>query len=57
MSIEMDNPQTALEKADAITNLIQQMQIAHSIKDNVMFNNAFEKASSIGSELVEMLDQ
>ncbi len=57
MSIELENPKTAYEKADALTNLIEQMVIAHKIKDETRFNFAQRKARNIGFELVQMLEE
>ena len=57
MSIEMDNPVTALEKADALTNLVEQMYLAHMIYDEKHFKEAYNKAGEIGFDLVQMLSQ
>lgn len=57
MSIEMENPKTALEKADALTNLIQQMAIAHRMKDESKFNEVYKRAGEIGFDLVHMLEE
>lgn len=57
MSIEMDNPTTALEKADAAWNLVEQMHLAHTVRDEARFKEAHEKAGKLLSELVEMLDE
>jgi ubiquinone biosynthesis protein COQ9 len=55
MSIEMDNPETPLEKADALSNLIEQMAIAHRISDEQMFKIAYDKAADLGFSLVQDL--
>jgi hypothetical protein len=57
MSIEMDNPKTALEKADALTNLIEQMSLAHRTHNEAMFKKAYNKAGEIGFDLVQMLGE
>ena len=57
MSIEMENPVTPLEKADALANLVQQMWLAHQVKDDQMFKTVHEKASKIGFDLVEALQE
>ena len=33
----MENPKTLLEKVDAASNLVEQMQIAHAVKDEKTF--------------------
>ena len=55
MSIEMENPQTPLEKADAIGNLIEQMSLAILTGDTNHFNKTKEKASQLNFELVQQL--
>jgi hypothetical protein len=47
MSIEMDNPATALEKIDAAANLVEQMFLAHTIKDESRFKYAHQKAGQL----------
>lgn len=47
MSIEMDNPQTVIEKIDAASNLIEQMVIAHMVKDEQRFRSAHTRASEL----------
>lgn len=44
MSIEMENPVTVYEKIDAAANLVEQMMLAHSIKDETTFKAAHKKA-------------
>ena len=55
MSIEMDSPVTALEKADALTNLVEQMYMAHKIRNEYKFEEAYNKAGDIGFDLLQML--
>lgn len=55
MGIEMKNPQTPLEKADALTNLVAQMHLAHMVRDEAHFKRAHAEASRIGFELVQVL--
>jgi len=57
MSINMDDPKTALEKADALTNLVEQMFLAHKTHNEEMFMNAYDKAGNIGFDLVLMLSE
>lgn len=45
-----------IEKADALTNLIEQMLMAHRIGDEKTFMKAHDKAAKIGFELVNQLD-
>lgn len=56
MSINMKNPKTPLEIADAIANLIAQMYLAHQIKDEKQFNSAHSKASDLAFELTNALE-
>jgi len=56
MSIEMENPITPLEKADALGNLVQQMYLAHSMGDDHHFRKVHSKASSLCHDLTNMLD-
>lgn len=57
MSINIENPQTTLEKADATANFIEQMFLAHKMHDEKRFNEAHQKASSLLSDVVEELDK
>jgi hypothetical protein len=47
MSIEMDNPKTVAEKIDAAANLVEQMNLAHMIKDEAKFKEAHKKAGRL----------
>jgi hypothetical protein len=47
MSIEMDNPKTALEKIDAAANLVEQMYLSHMIHDEKTFKEAHRKAGDL----------
>jgi hypothetical protein len=57
MSIEMKNPQTKIEKADAAANWVEQMFLAHSIKDEDMFKNAHEQAGKLLFNLTRDLEE
>ena len=57
MSIEMDNPQTLLEKIDTLTNLVEQMLLAHRMRDEQRFNEAHDKAAQIGFEVMQALQE
>ena len=55
MSIEMENPTTILEKVDAASNLVEQMYLAHMIKDEKHFEEAHKKAGELLSDVIELL--
>lgn len=57
MSIELENPKTVLEKVDAAANLIEQMALAHAIKDQTHFNEAKEKAAKFLFQVTQELSQ
>ncbi len=57
MSIEMDNPKTALEKVDAAANLVEQMYLAHMIRDEAKFKEAHKKAGYLLRDAIDMLDE
>lgn len=57
MSIEMENPKTLLEKVDAAANLVEQMYLAHMMKDEPRFLEFKEKASQLLFESVQMLNE
>lgn len=56
MSIEMQNPQTIHEKIDAAWNLVEQMSLAHKIKNDDHFNICHEEAVKLLSEVATYLD-
>ncbi len=56
MSIEMENPKTALEKVDAAANLVEQMYLAHMIRDEAKFKEAHAKAGTFLRDAIDMLD-
>lgn len=57
MLINMDNPTTALEKVDAAANLVEQMHLAHMMKDEKKFKEAHQRAGALLRDAVEMLDE
>lgn len=57
MSIEMENPQTLLEKIDAAANLVQQMYLAHMIRDDVKFKEAHQQATRLLADATTMADE
>jgi hypothetical protein len=56
MSIEMENPKTTLEKADAAANLVEQMWLAHQVKDEKKFIESHHKASKLLFEVTRELE-
>ena len=57
MSIEMDNPQTVLEKLDAISNLVEQMFMAHTIRDEEYFKEVHRKAGKLCFDAARQLER
>lgn len=57
MSIEMENPQTLIEKADALSNFVEQMFLAHQVRDDAQFKRAHTQASRLGFQLVQALQE
>lgn len=57
MSIEINNPKTLLEKVDAAANLVQQMYLAHMIKDESKFKEAHSKATELLFDATQMADE
>jgi len=53
----MNNPKTLLEKVDAAANLVEQMQLAHMMKDERKFTEAKQKASSLLFDAVQMINK
>lgn len=53
----MDNQETLLEKVDLLTNLVEQMFLAHRMRDEQKFNEAHDKAAQIGFEISEALQE
>lgn len=56
MSINMDNPQSLSEKLDALTNLIEQMYLAHRVHDELHFLMAHKQAAKLGFDLQRMIE-
>ena len=56
MSIEMDNPKSLLEKIDAAANLVQQMYLAHIIRDETKFKDVHAQATTLLAEATEMAE-
>lgn len=57
MSIEMKNPKTLLEKVDAAANWVQQMYLAHMVRDETKFKEAHKKVTELLGDAVEMADE
>jgi len=56
MSINLENPKTTLEKADAAANFVAQMYLAHGMKDEATFKKAYDRASTLLSDVIDELD-
>lgn len=57
MSIEMQNPETIMEKVDAAANLIEQMMMAHAIKDEAKFEEAHQKAGNFLFDAMRLMEE
>ena len=57
MGIKVKDAQSAVEKADAIANLIEQMHMAHRLKDEETFKKAHKRASDYAFQLVRFLEE
>ncbi len=57
MSIKVEEAKTPFERADAISNLIEQMALAHSVKDETQFKRALNEVRGHCFELVQMLEE
>jgi len=57
MSIEIEDPKTVYEKIDAASNLIEQMQLAHQIKDESQFKYAYKKAGDLLFAAMRQMEQ
>lgn len=57
MSINLNDPKTPLEIADAISNYIEQMHLAHMMNDNATFARVHSKASELAFDLVLKLGE
>ena len=56
MSIEMDNPKTALEKIDAAANLVEQMFLSHMIRDEATFKKSHQCAGTLLFDAMRQLE-
>ncbi len=57
MSIEMENPESVLEKADAASNWVAQMLLAHQVGDEDRFIKAHAEASCLLFDVTVELEQ
>lgn len=55
MSIEMENPKTLMEKIDAAANLVEQMSLAHTIKDESHFKKCHKEAGELLFDAINKL--
>lgn len=53
----MNNPKTLLEYVDAASNLVEQMYLAHMIKDEKKFKEAHDKAGKFLFEALQLIDE
>ena len=56
MSIEMEKPATLVEKLDTLTNLIEQMFIAHQVGNEALFRESHAKAARLGFEAMQLAE-
>jgi len=47
MSINLDNPESLIEKIDAARNFVEQMYLAHKVGDETTFTNAHKRAGDL----------
>lgn len=57
MSIEMENPKTVVEKIDAAANLVEQMNMAHMLRDEAQFKKAHQKAGQFLFDALRQLEE
>lgn len=57
MSIEMKNPKTVYEKIDAAANLVEQMNMAHMIKDEEYFAKVHKEAGDLLFKAMRQLEE
>ena len=57
MSIEMENPKTVAEKMDAAANLVEQMNLAHTIRDEEHFKKCHQKAGDLLFKAMRQLEE
>lgn len=57
MSIEIENPKTLTEKIDAAANLVEQMNMAHMMKDEAHFKKCHQKAGKFLFDAMRKLEE
>jgi hypothetical protein len=57
MSIEMKNPTTVVEMVDAAANLVEQMKLAHMIRDEKHFNEVHKRAGDLLFEALRKCEE
>lgn len=55
MSIEMENPTTALEMVDAAANLVEQIRLAKAVGDVKHLDECIDRASDLLAQAIELL--
>jgi hypothetical protein len=56
MSIKMEDTETLMEKMDALTNLIEQMNLSYEIGDRGHFKASYKKAGDLGFDIMRLLE-
>lgn len=57
MSFEIENQKTVVEMVDAASNVVEQMYMAHMIKDEDHFKRCHQKAGSLLFEALQKLQE
>lgn len=57
MSIEIDHPQTLLEKVDAAANLVEQMYLAAMIGDKPHLQKTHSQVAKILSDVIDQIGE
>jgi len=52
-----DTLETLLQKVDTLTNLVEQMLLAHRMRDEKKFNEAHDNAAKTGFEITKALQE
>jgi hypothetical protein len=57
MSIEMEHPATIMEKVDAAANYVEQMYLAHKMKDEKRFEDCHKAAGELLFDATRLLEE
>jgi hypothetical protein len=57
MSIETEFPATIMEKVDAAANYVEQMYLAHKLKDEKRFEDCHKEAAELLFDAIKLLDE